>query len=245
MGSLCPETKSDEPMIYVDFKEDGWKVLPDKRRYLGSVDPVTGLPDGIGVLTDDRLHFYVGDLRQGKRHGRGYVVFHEVTKKKVRRFVHYTYEQVMSTAEFDSCGRVIHTGPAGHMIDDVETTERWVKQQDGFWEDDQLVREFPADALAGEPWCRLMLVKRQYHNGKLYFGPYRTPINTTVEGSIKLNGYQHFISPYDESALLMMSLSGAPLLVRMGQDNYYELSWQGGKAVNRFSFVLEELSEEA
>lgn len=105
-----------------------------KRKFWGQKGP-DGAPCGFGVLV-------------------------EYSKYTVTDVIHKSYEEVMSTAEFDSCGRVIHTGPAYNYVDRV--VEEWVVKDIGWWEGDTLVRQW---APGGKPWTQWKLhhkIENQY-----------------------------------------------------------------------------------
>ena len=77
----------------------------EKRKFWGAKSP-DGIPAGFGVWVEKRVHTYT-------------------------EAIHLSYEEVMSTAEFDSCGRVIHTGP-GYRYE-TRKVEEWVVLDIGWW----------------------------------------------------------------------------------------------------------------
>ena len=92
-----------------------WLALPDGRRYQGETLQNSGIPHGLGIVTlGDDHHFYVGEFAYGKRHGRGFLLTHKEWDAVESVWVNGTYEEVMKTAEFDCCGRVIHVDRVGH-----------------------------------------------------------------------------------------------------------------------------------
>ena len=57
------------------FEVNKWRLLPSGERYQGSVDIITGVPHGLGIITCNSTHrFYVGEFNKGKRHGRGFLL---------------------------------------------------------------------------------------------------------------------------------------------------------------------------
>ena len=55
------------------FEVNKWRLLPSGERYQGSVDIITGVPHGLGIITCNGTHrFYVGEFNKGTRHGRGF-----------------------------------------------------------------------------------------------------------------------------------------------------------------------------
>ena len=111
------------------LEPEQWLTLPDGRRYQGETDEVTNMPDGLGIITcEDFNHFYVGEFRDGKRCGRGFLLTHEQWSAVEPVWVNGSYEEVMATAEFDSCGRVIHTDRVGHYENRNIQHEAWKKK---------------------------------------------------------------------------------------------------------------------
>ena len=193
--------------IYID--KEGWLCLPDGTCYRGQLDAETNQPEGLGIVAYSEQLFYVGELHKGLRHGRGFMLRIVVTTKTVNQFIHYTYEEVMSTAEFDCCGRVISTGPEGHVETYEKKEESFVKEQDGQWSNDQFLTPVDNSVLTREPWSQLTLVQEKGAVGGPDYGPYRTPLNTiTDEGIIKLNGYEHYVTPYDDTRLMILGPFG-------------------------------------
>lgn len=129
-----------------------WILLPDGKRYQGEIDKATGLPHGLGMMALDATTFYAGEFSNGKRHGRGFLITLEVEEKEGLRWVRGTYEEVMATAEFDSCGRVVHCDRVGHSVPCMVRYEKWVKSNDGTWASDVFVAPADLSALHGKPW---------------------------------------------------------------------------------------------
>ena len=69
--------------MYLDPSNSSWNPVPgnEPQRYKGEEAPVTGLPHGMGILAYDECHFYIGELCQGKRHGRGFMFLKKVTSE--------------------------------------------------------------------------------------------------------------------------------------------------------------------
>ena len=75
------------------LEPEQWTALSDGRRYQGETNEVTNLPDGLGIITcDDLSHFYVGEFRDGKRCGRGFLLLHEQWSAVEPVWVNGTYE---------------------------------------------------------------------------------------------------------------------------------------------------------
>lgn len=105
-----------------------------KRKFWGEKAP-DGTPDGFGVLVEKRV-------------------------RRITDAIHLSYEEVMSTAEFDSCGRVIHTGPAYRY--ETREIEEWVVLEIGWWKGEELVKPWTP---CGKPWTQCKLhhkIENQY-----------------------------------------------------------------------------------
>ena len=97
-----------------------------KRKFWGEKAP-DGTPAGFGVWVEHRV-------------------------RTITDAIHLSYEEVMSTAEFDSCGRVIHTGPAYRY--ETREVKEWAVLEIGWWEGEKLVRQW---APGGKPWTKWKL----------------------------------------------------------------------------------------
>ena len=204
---------------------DDWDKTPDGSKYQGQTDPLSGQPNGLGILKLRGQDFYVGELRQGKRHGRGFVLHLKVERKRETYYHRYSYEEVMSTAEFDSCGRVIHTGPGGEVRTIEKKEGTYIKEKDGWWEDDVFKRPADLSLLQGEPFCQCEL---SYQDGEvskenpdrfiIHYGPYVASLSEmTDRGVVKFNGYESFVTPYDDHRLLVLTSDHALFIVGAGE----------------------------
>ena len=205
-----------------------WGVCATGKRYRGKVDPATGLPDGLGILEIENDVYYVGELKQGKRQGRGFMLQLEDRSRDERYWYRYSYEQVMRTAEFDSCGRVVHTGPSGEWRTGHVEEYTFVKEQDGQWKDDTFDCQVDSSVLSEPQWSGYTLMQRDL---LLTSGDY--PVDwdswcselTKVEegGILKINGYAHFVTPYDDDRLLVLDYyAHAPFIVAKGDMTYWD-----------------------
>lgn len=142
------------------FKEEiEWQQLPNGLYYHGETDLETGLPEGLGVQVliagigtgfRKEYAYYIGQFHNGKREGHGYVLhYKEVEDQYWQRG---TYEEVMATAEFDSCGRPIHYQNVGKWV--TTTFWRWVIEQNGLWAGDVLVSQDPYNFSKIDPWVK-------------------------------------------------------------------------------------------
>lgn len=205
-----------------------WSVCATGKRYNGKVDPTTGLPNGLGILEMDKHLFYAGELRQGKRHGRGFMLRLEDRSRDEKYWHRYSYEQVMSTAEFDSCGRVVSTGPSGEWRTDHVEEFAFVKEQDGHWRDDALLCLADTTMIRSKLWSDYTLMQRDLlltsGDYPVDWNPWRSPVsNLEPDGTLKVNGYTHFITPYDNNRLLVLNHRGAPpFVVAKGGMTYWD-----------------------
>ena len=90
----------------------------------------------------------------------GFGVWVERYIRRITDAIHLSYEEVMSTAEFDSCGRVIHTGPAYRYV--TREVEEWVVLDIGWWVGEKLIKQW---APGGKPWTQCTLhhkIENQY-----------------------------------------------------------------------------------
>lgn len=135
-----------------------------KRKFWGEKAP-DGTPAGFGVLV-------------------------ERNKRTITDAIHLSYEEVMSTAEFDSCGRVIHTGPAYRY--ETREVEEWVVLEIGWWEGEKLIKQW---APGGKPWLYWKLhhkIDTQYDD---YHWEYEANLaNCQVHQQMPVNGYTLYYS---------------------------------------------------
>jgi hypothetical protein len=152
------------------FKNTDWLTLPDGHKYQGDVDGQTGLPHGLGILVliegnyREEQCYYIGEFRQGKRDGHGYLLCCRYVSEPY--WQRGTYEEVMATAEFDQCGRVIHCEPVGKWVDSMAW--RWQVEQNGLWAADALVSQDPYNFTKLEPWVKgkLRMTVQQLTDGE-------------------------------------------------------------------------------
>lgn len=197
---------------------NNWPACATGQKYRGSIDKATGLPHGLGIIELQPGLLYAGEWRQGKRHGRGFLLRLEDRSREEKYWHRYSYEQVMETAEFDSCGRVVSTGPSGEWRTSHVEEYAFAKEQDGLWQDDALVCDVGSSLLRDKAWSGYTLMQRDL---LLTSGDYPvdwTPWHSSLaqleaDGTLKVNGYAHFITPYDNDRLLVLNYSGAPPIV--------------------------------
>ena len=191
------------------------------KRYVGGLT-YSGRPEGFGVLQLEPDVYYVGQFLNGQAHGRGFILAYKEWTEKTTVTYQGTYEEVMATAEFDSCGRVVHCDPVVHTKEVDQTIEQWHIERDGKWTMDKLVKELAPTILTSEAWREAVL---GYSTGEVFdrfdsFAPrYKTrPLRDREEdGSIKLENYW-FVTPFDNISLLVLPNHGAPFRLEIGQE---------------------------
>lgn len=218
-----------------------WMLLPDGRRYQGECDETTHLPQGLGIIAIDKDHFYVGEFKQGKRHGRGFIIYHEVYSRKEQVWVSGSYEEVMATAEFDSCGRVIHTDVVGHNEMRMVTNENWNKLQDGIWDDDNFISPVDLSPLKQNPWKWAETIYTHtdfYDNKPGYPSTYNNNISSArKDGSYSFNG-KAFVTVYDDSHLMFCDRYGHVFILGDNEEYHYDVMWSDGTIRERRNFML-------
>ena len=218
-----------------------WMQLPDGRRYQGECDETTHLPQGLGIIAIDKDHFYVGEFKQGKRHGRGFIIYHEVYSRKEQVWVSGSYEEVMATAEFDSCGRVVHCNPVGRYVLQTVTHENWNKLQDGIWDDDNFISPVDLSPLKQNPWKWAETI---YTHTDFYDNKPGSPstFNNNIssarkDGSYSFNG-KAFVTVYDDSHLMFCDRYGHVFILGDNEEYHYDVMWSDGTIRERRNFML-------
>ena len=222
------------------LKPEQWLTLPDGRRYQGETNEVTNMPDGLGIITcEDFNHFYVGEFRDGKRCGRGFLLTHEQWSAVEPVWVNGSYEEVMATAEFDSCGRVIHTDRVGHYENRNIQHEAWKKESDGVWENDRFITPIATDALQKAPWKWAMTQYDCNHYGNSETD-FRNAFSNHIadakpDGSYSFNG-SAYVTVFDDNHLLFCDCRGHVFTLGIDQSHSYTV----GNECHSFHLSLNE-----
>jgi len=233
--------------MYFNPDNHTWSTVPgnESLRYKGEVDSVTGLPHGMGILAYDECHFYIGELQQGKRHGRGFMFRKEVTSQVKPVWHRGTYEEVMATAEFDSCGRPIHYENVGKWVNEEVKTAHWYKEQDGYWQDDNYTGDADTSALYRHPWNKREL---GYKNTSLYSGSGSSPYGPFFHAfgdMLKKNGDfgdYHLVTLYDEDHILLVTHQERVCKLGVGERFVWKDTW--GEPGQESGTIYEELLRE-
>lgn len=221
---------------------DKWILLPDGKRYQGEIDKATGLPHGLGMMALDATTFYAGEFSNGKRHGRGFLITLEVEEKEGQRWVRGTYEEVMATAEFDSCGRVVHCDRVGHSVPCMVRYEKWVKSNDGTWASDVFVAPADLSALHGKPWKWAETTYKSVRYRDNSPNPFATEFKNQIrearrDGTYSFNG-KAYVTVYDDNHLLFCDTYGHVFVLAPGEEHYYDDMSLGPENKERHIFSL-------
>ena len=217
-----------------------WLALPDGRRYQGETIENSCIPHGLGIITlDDDQHFYVGEFAHGKRHGRGFTLTHKQWEAVEPVWVNGTYEEVMATAMFDSCGRVIHTDRVGHYENFTVHHEQWIKDSDGVWADDNFVEPCDANALKRTPWKYAMTLYDYDHYGRP-IDNYRDVFTKHIadadpDGCYSFNG-RAYVTVLDDEHLLFCDRYGH--VFKLGLDETHD--YYRGEELHSVHLCLDE-----
>lgn len=225
----------------MNLHPDKWALLPDGRRYQGDTDTSTMLPHGFGIVAIDDTHFYAGEFACGKRHGRGFVITHEIVSEEENVWVNGTYDEVMATAHFDNAGRAISYDNVGHYERRKVLHVSWAKTHDGVWENDLPVSDANIKALHQAPWkWAVAECSVSQYCGSVPDVPsfYEAPIGElSAEGSIELNG-KTFVTPYNEHSLLLCSSQGHVFVLAPGDNKQFFNRYSNGNPSEYFSYTL-------
>lgn len=212
------------------------------KRYIGGLT-YSGRPEGFGIIQLEPDTYYVGQFNNGQAYGRGFLLTHKTRTEKKTVTYPGTYEEVMETAEFDGCGRVIHCDTVIHTKEVEETVEQWQIGQDGIWSMDQFRNPLPSKILQSEAWKEAKLgytTMEVYARFESHAPRYSTrPLSEREEdGSIELEDYC-FLTPFDNTSLLVLPHGGAPFRLEIGKEVVlYEPSTLDSGRENMYTFSL-------
>lgn len=202
-----------------------WLALPDGSRYQGETLADSLTPHGLGIITlGDDLHFYAGEFAHGKRHGRGFTLTHKKWEAVESVWINGSYEEVMATAEFDSCGRVIHCDRVGHYEKCTVHHEQWIKDCDGRWADDTFIEPCAPDALKRAPWKWAMTLYDYDDYGhpiEKYSDVFTKHIaDAGSDGRYSFNGHA-YVTVADDEHLLFCDCSGHVFKLGLNETHDY------------------------
>ena len=198
-----------------------WLQLSDGRKYMGNVNASWGDPDGLGMLDLGNDTYYAGNTRSGEQAGRGFLISHRKWETEEEVWQSAPYEDIMETAEFDQCGRVIYVERVGKYVKHTVKHEEWKILKDGMWDGNSLMRPVDISALSREPWSNAIM---SYINGEMYDGSFTHPRHYTdcigsrkPDGHISLNRMV-FVSLFDATHLLVCSSYGNVFIIAPGEE---------------------------
>lgn len=193
------------------------------KRYMGETSIGFSRPDGMGIIERKKNTYYVGEFENGQAYGRGFMLTYKKWQEKHKETVQGTYEEVMETAVFDDCGRVIHCDPVYHTVEFTEDKERWQIIDDGIWEMDSFHQPVSMQIFQSEWWkdaqMGYIVLDVYRHSGSLSPRYTTKPLSArTDEGLISLEEGE-LITVYDNLSLLVLPHSGAPFRLEVGQEH--------------------------
>ena len=147
----------------------------------------------------------------------------------------------MATAEFDSCGRVVHCDPVGRYVLQTVTHENWNKLQDGIWDDDNFISPVDLSPLKQNPWKWAETI---YTHTDFYDNKPGSPstFNNNIssarkDGSYSFNG-KAFVTVYDDSHLMFCDRYGHVFILGDNEEYHYDVMWSDGTIRERRNFML-------
>ena len=202
------------------YPED-WVTLTSGKKYKGDLDSHCR-PDGFGIQQEDEHTFYAGEFRNGWKHGRGFLVHFEKWTEKRKVWKKGTYEEIMATAEFDSCGRVIHVDNVGKYIEDDVKCERWYLTEDGIWEYDKFKKEESRATFRYPEWsdAETYYTRYEFYHESRFYDPTHFPnqvVSVKPDGQYSFNR-EAFIAPYDNTSLLVCDFNGNVCRLEAGKE---------------------------
>ena len=165
---------------------------------------------------------YVGGFKDGLRNGRGFMLNLKETEHRYERKA--TYEDVMKTAEFDSCGRIIHVDNI-QTVSWTETHRSWMLADDGLWADDAFVEPVERDFT---PWKdqSLEIAWDLIENGEVVYHHLTEQESISArkeEGWLDLDDIFHvFLTPLPDGRLLMLHDDGCCFALKMGESQVWD-----------------------
>ena len=211
--------------------------------YLGALTGGYNRPFGFGIIELKKNTYYVGEFQNGQAYGRGFMLKHKKWTELKKYTVQGTYEEVMATAEFDSCGRVIHCEPVYHTREVKETMEAFRIEDDGIWVTGKFRNATPNKMLQSKEWSEAVIGYSRievYKNSGSLSPRYTTvPLSQREEdGSLKLENYC-FCTVYDNLSLLVLPNSDAPFRLEVGKEHVlYDPSTSNSGEERMFTFSL-------
>ena len=188
-----------------------WTILDDGRKLWGS-------ENGLGTIVSPNGDVGSGQLKEGVLNGYGFAFVkrewdEEITRKR-------TYEEVMETAEFDSCGRVISCGSP--MTTYKEHRVDWLPIGIGLWENGVLKQQsnmqFPQGLKFEGQWVEMMYEKVH----RRYLPEDKALTDLREDGLAELGWTKAYLQPLPDGNILGIDDNGIPFILGPGEEFVYD-----------------------
>lgn len=235
------DNPQDIMIIFSTIRMENWQWQHNCQGHPYNGETQDGVPHGYGIMgyagEDGKItSIYVGAFDNGVRSGRGFLL--NLQEEVVVRERPATYEDVMSTAEFDACGRPIHY----QNITTVTTRQLrrlWHLSDDGIWADDRLAGPAERDFSA---WNRYYLKVSWSHieNGVVKYHHLDRCEEISLQedgGCLDLDAiFYCFLTPLPDGRLLVLDDAGA--CCAMAPDTVWTFDSQDSRYT--YSFLLKD-----
>ena len=192
------------------FYGKNWKELEDGRLLYGSLD-------GLGSVVTGDEKIYSGQLKNGVLDGYGFAFTKKEWEETITR--KRTYEEVMETAEFDSCGRVIWCD--GSPITYQKHHEDWPNVGTGLWKNGELIK--PA-VMAFPEGLELTAQWKEYTYNKVNYEYLKETLplgEIAPDGYVSAGWYQMYIQPLPDGRMLCLNDYTIPFILAPGETFIY------------------------
>ncbi|MBO4605341.1 MAG: hypothetical protein J5667_02215 [Bacteroidales bacterium] len=205
-----------------------WTELEDGRKLWGS-------ENGLGTIISPEGDIGSGQLKDGVLNGYGFAFIKKTWEETITR--KKTYEEVMETAEFDSCGRVIYCD--GSPLTYTEKREDWILMGAGLWEDGKLVRQsdmkFPEDLVFQGQWVEIMYDKVHYE-----YQPEEILLSEVPKDGLAHLGWTGaYIQPLPDGRILGIESNGIPFILGPGEEFVYDYN-PNPTCYNKYIYSLKQ-----
>lgn len=188
-------------------REQNWTINNDTWCYRGEIDPQTHLPEGLGVkgIKDEEeriIETLAGFFHRGELEGFGYRL--KLLCKEEEYLRETTYEEVMSSAEFDSAGRAISYGVGSH-VREKRLKWGWERTECGLWREGEFVQTEHCDLTAwGERELKVLLVDIDGENITEYTTKRKAIRECSAEGMMELFNHPRklWLTPFHEKLMV-------------------------------------------
>ena len=208
-------------MIEMGFNLEKWVTLKNGAKYKGALNR-EGEPHGFGIKKEGARTFYVGEFFQGRKEGRGFLLNYEEWTEDRLVWKQGTYEEVMETAVFDNCGRIIHVDNVGKHIPTQVNCERWFMANDGVWDDNAFKRIVSQSQLRSPVWkdAQTAITTHEYYKGHFNNRPTRFSKQIKYVHADGKYSFSHpaFVSVYDPLSIIVCTFYGDVFRLEAGKE---------------------------